>query len=64
MGGLSVAIVNGGSPEDPEKYTVVDTGEIKVYVPDWGVFSGYVPIISVYPRRTGARSVAVGNRLD
>jgi len=61
---LSVAIVKDGSPEDPEKYTIVDTGEIKMYVPNWGVFSGDVPMISVFPRKNGARSVAVGNRLD
>ena len=53
----------GGTPDDPENYAPVDTGEMKVYVPNDGVFSGDIPRLVVFPRRNGARSVGVV-RLD
>ena len=64
MNGKSFAIVKDGSPEDPGKYTAVDAGEIKMYVPNAGVFRGDIPEVVVFPRRNGEKNVGVGNRTD
>ena len=56
--------MKSGLPEVQEMYVTVDTGELNLYVAKEMVFSGDIPRIVVFPRRTGERDVGVSNVVD
>jgi hypothetical protein len=59
--GNAFAMVRNGTPEGPENYDVVETGELRVFVPKDMSFADDLPKIVVFPRRTGNRDVGVAN---
>jgi hypothetical protein len=64
VNGTPFALVKSGLPDGAENYTMIETGELKVYVPNVGVFSGDIPVITQFPRKNGLKDVGVPNRLD
>jgi hypothetical protein len=63
--GNSFAMVRNGMPEEGvEGYDVVDTDQLRVYVPQKMKFENDTPKIVVFPRRTGNRDVGVPNVLE
>ena len=61
VSGNSFAMVRNGKPEGETGYDVVETGELRVYVPRSMSFEDDTPRIVIFPRRTGQRSVGVPN---
>ncbi|MDR2180980.1 MAG: hypothetical protein LBP21_11800 [Synergistaceae bacterium] len=63
--GNAFAMVRNGVPEEEaEGYDIVDTGQLRVYVPHNMKFENDTPKIVVFPRKTGKRDVGVPNVLD
>jgi hypothetical protein len=63
--GNAFAMVRNGVPEEGvEGYDVVDTEQLRVYVPQTMKFENDTPKIVVFPRRTGNRDVGVSNVLE
>ena len=53
--------MESGLPESPGNYVVVETEDLKIRVPGDMIFSGDIPKVMIFPRRTGERSVGVPN---